>query len=161
VCTGPEIATTFAELGVTHVVWLPDSALGDWEAALAQSGAFRLVRVCREGEAWAIAAGLHIGGSRPIVVIQNTGLFESGDALRNVLFDLGLPLYAIVGYRGYLIPHSTDTARRFTEPVLRAWGLDHVLLDQPAKSAAKLAEHYRACQAAGKAGVALLAEGKG
>jgi sulfopyruvate decarboxylase subunit alpha len=161
VCTGSEIATTFAELGVTHVVWIPDSTLGVWEASLAASGESRLVRVCREGEAWAIAAGLHLGGSRPIVVIQNTGLFESGDALRNVLFDLGLPLYAIVGYRSYLLSHSTDTARRFTEPVLRAWGLDYILLDQTAQSAARLAEHYRACQAAGRPGVALLAEGKG
>ena len=159
--TGPEIASTLAELGVTHVVWIPDSTLGGWEAALAQSDALRLVRVCREGEAWAIAAGLHLGGSRPIVVIQNTGLFESGDALRNALFDLGLPLYAIVGYRSYLLPDSTDTARRFTEPVLRAWGLDYVLLDKPVNSAARLAEHYRACQAAVRPGIALLAEGKG
>ena len=76
-----------------------------------------LVRVCREGEAWAIAAGLHLAGRRPLVMIQNTGLFESGDAMRNVLFDLRLPLSAIVGYRSFLIPNSTDSAKRFTEPV--------------------------------------------
>ena len=158
--SGPQIAALLAELGVTHVVWLPDSMLGGWETALGQAPDLKLVRVCREGEAWTLAAGLHLGGRRPLVVIQNTGLFESGDALRNVLFDMRLPLYAIVGYRSYLIENSPDTARRFTEPVLAAWGLDHVLIERPDK-APRLAEHYLACRSAGRPGVALLAEGRG
>jgi sulfopyruvate decarboxylase TPP-binding subunit len=155
---GQEVAATLTQLGVTHVVWLPDSALGPWEPAL-EASQVRLVRVCREGEAWAIAAGLYLGGARPLVMIQNTGLFESGDALRNVLFDLRLPLYAIIGYRSYLVPNSPDTAKRFTEPILQAWGLDCLLLERR-ESLAELAEHYRTCQAAGRPGVALLAEGK-
>jgi sulfopyruvate decarboxylase subunit alpha len=154
------VVATLEDLGLTHVVWLPDSAIGPWESALLASRKLSLVRVCREGEAWTIAAGLFLGGQRPLVVIQNTGLFESGDALRNVLFDLGLPLFALIGYRNYLVAHSPDTARSFTEPVLRAWGLDYVLIDSP-DALSRLAEHYRACQAAGRPGVALVAEGKG
>ncbi len=154
------VVSAFEQMGITHVVWLPDSALGPWESALLGSPRLTLVRVCREGEAWTIAAGLHLGGQQPLVVIQNTGLFESGDALRNVLFDLGLPLYALVGYRNYLVPDSPDTARRYTEPVLAAWGLDTVLIDSAA-ALPRLIEHYRACQSAGRPGVALAAEGKG
>ncbi len=157
--SGTEIATTLADLGVTHAVWLPDSTLGTWETALDRSPSLKLVRVCREGEAWTIAAGLHLGGQRPVVVIQNTGLFESGDALRNVLFDLNLPLYALIGYRSYLLEKSTDSAKRFTEPILKAWGLDYKLILPDGLGG--LAEHYRACQADGRAGVALIAEGKG
>jgi sulfopyruvate decarboxylase subunit alpha len=147
------------ELGITHVVWLPDSALGPWESALEQSKALTLVRVAREGEAWAIAAGLQLGGQRPLVMIQNTGLFESGDALRNVLFDLGLPLLAVIGYRSALVPDSTDSARRFTEPILRAWGLDYVVVSHP-DELQRMAEHFRKCLAAGKPGVVLVAEGR-
>lgn len=157
--TGEQVAQTLAELGITHVVWLPDSALGPWEQALENSPSFQLIRVCREGEAWAIASGLHIGGKRPLVVIQNTGLFESGDALRNALFDLKLPLYALIGYRSYLLPNSTDSAKRFTEPVLKAWEIDYVLLDSAA-AWPRFADHFRACQAAGKPGAALVAEGR-
>src|SRR6185295_3291634 len=105
-----EVADVLVRLGITHVVWLPDSAIGPWERALDRPGTLELVRVCREGEAWAIAAGLYLGGRRPLVMIQNTGLFESGDALRNVLFDLRLPLQAVVGYRSYLVPNSPDSA---------------------------------------------------
>ena len=104
-----QVIAHFVDLGITHVVWLPDSALGPWEQALATSDNVQLVRVCREGEAWAIAAGLYLGGKLPLVVIQNTGFFESGDAMRNVLFDLRLPLLAVVGYRSYLVHGSTDS----------------------------------------------------
>ena len=158
--TGPDIVAVCRELGVTHVAWLPDSTLGTWETALATSPGVKLVRVCREGEAWTVAAGLHLGGQRPLVMIQNTGLFESGDALRNVLFDLKLPIYAVIGYRSYLLANSTDSAKLFTEPVVKAWGVDHILLDTP-DSATRLVNHYRACHAAGRPGIALLAEGKG
>lgn len=157
--SGPDIAAALAELHFTHVVWLPDSALGPWEPSFEAEPALRLVRVCREGEAWVLAAGLLLGGAQPLVMIQNTGFFESGDAMRNVLFDLKLPLYALIGYRSYLVPDSPDTARKFTEPVLAAWGIDSVLLDS-ADSLAKLKEHVRGCRAAARPGAALLAEGK-
>lgn len=147
-------------LGVTHVVWLPDSSLGTWEGPLAASSKLRLVRVCREGEAWALAAGLYLGGARPVVVMQNTGFFESGDSLRNTLFDMELPLYAIVGYRSYLLAESRDTARKFTEPVLAAWGIDHVLVNGP-EQLPQFDHHYQSCRSGNRAGVTLWAEGKG
>jgi sulfopyruvate decarboxylase TPP-binding subunit len=154
-----QVITLFVDLGITHVVWLPDSALGPWEQALAGSDQLQLVRVCREGEAWAIAAGLYLGGKLPLVVIQNTGFFESGDAMRNVLFDLRLPLLAIVGYRSYLVHGSTDSARRFTEPIINAWGLQHVLVTRP-DELAKMADFFRERLERHEAGVALIAEGR-
>jgi sulfopyruvate decarboxylase TPP-binding subunit len=158
--TGQYLTTALRELEVTHLVWLPDAATGAWETALSAAPDLQLARVCREGEAWGIAAGLWLGGGRPLLVLQNTGLFESGDALRNVLFDLRLPLYAVVGYRNYLVPDARDTARQFTEPILKAWGLEYVLLDelQPWRT---LVEHYRSCQARQVPGIALLPEGRG
>src|SRR6185503_10020875 len=111
------------QIGVTHVVWLPDATTGSWEKELSTTPDLNLVRICREGEAWAIAAGLLLGGKTPLIILQNTGLFESGDALRNILFELCLPLYAIVGYRNFRDPLSQDTAKRFTEPIIRAWEL--------------------------------------
>src|SRR6185436_17422236 len=126
--TGQEIAATLVEFGFTHVIWVPDSATGPWEAALEATSGLRLVRVCREGEAWPLAAGLHLGGRTPLVVMQTTGLFESGDALRNVLFDLKLPLYALIGLRNGLVAESRDSARIFAEPIIRAWGLHCVMI---------------------------------
>ena len=154
-----QVADLVIGLGITHVVWLPDSALGPWEQALDRPGKLELVRVCREGEAWAIAAGLHLGGRRPLVMIQNTGLFESGDAMRNVLFDLGLPLPAVIGYRSALIPGSADSARQFTEPVLKAWGVEYIVVSEPGELP-RMAAHLEQCRAARRPGVVLVAEGR-
>jgi len=160
--TGSEIVEVYREMDVTHVVALPDSTIGPWETAIREAGTPKLIQVCREGEAWAIAVGLYLGGARPVVMIQCTGLFESGDALRNVLFDYKIPLFSLIGYRSYLsqtaIPN--DSARTFTEPILKAWGIDYRLIDVPSKRG-EIVSHYRHCQSAGKPGCALIAEGKG
>lgn len=156
--TSEKVVAALESLGVTHVVWLPDSVLGPWESALERSP-IRLIRVCREGEAWVIAAGLYLGGKSPIVCIQCTGLFESGDALRNVLFDLRLPLFAVIGYRSSLVPNSTDSAQHFTEPILNAWGIEHRLLKSD-DDLPHLVEHYERSRAANKPGAVLIAEGR-
>jgi sulfopyruvate decarboxylase TPP-binding subunit len=117
--------------GVTHIVGLPDTTtapLFDGSHAAPP----RSVAVCREGEPFGIAAGLWAGGAQPLVLIQSTGLFEAGDALRNFAFELEVPLDLVVGYRGYggqVNAGCPDTARQFLEPVLRAWGLEYSLLD--------------------------------
>ncbi len=155
---GRQIAETFTEWGITHVIWLPDTALGRWESDLETSSSFELLRVCREGEAWPLAAGLYMGGKSPLVMMQTTGLFESGDALRNVLFDLRIPLFSLIGYRSYLVPDSPDTAKRFAEPILDAWGLPHEIISDP-DDIPRLAEHYQRCRIDKTPGVGLVAEG--
>ena len=44
----------------------------------------------------AIAAGLFIGGKRPICLIQNNGMFESGDSIRGIALDINLPVVLMV-----------------------------------------------------------------
>lgn len=156
--TGQEIVRALHELGITHVVWVPDSVIGPWEESLESSPGLQLLRVCREGEAWPLAAGLHLGGKTPLVVMQTTGLFESGDALRNVHFDLNLPILSLIGLRSWLVESSRDSARRFAEPITRAWGIDQVWIHTPAEKP-KLAEHFRMCLESRRAGMVLLAEG--
>ena len=157
--SGEEFVTALLNLGATHVVWVPDSDFGPWESAIEQSE-LKLVRVCREGEAWPLAAGLHLGGRSPVIVMQTTGLFESGDALRNTLFDLGLPLLAVVGGRNWLVPESSDTAKLFAEPMLQAWGCRYTVIERP-EDKWRLSYHFRACNASSRAGLVVLAEGPG
>jgi sulfopyruvate decarboxylase subunit alpha len=156
--SGPEIAAALEELGVTHVVWVPDSTTGPWEPALESSRRLTLVRVCREGEAWPLAAGLLLGGKTPIVMMQTTGLFESGDALRNVLFDLKLPVFAILGVRNALVEDSCDSALLYAEPIIQAWNLNCLWIREPADKRL-LGEHFSACRSDRCAGALLLAEG--
>jgi sulfopyruvate decarboxylase subunit alpha len=159
VFSGDVVSSLLTELAVTHVITVPDSTIGRWEPAIQRSGRLRLVRVCREGEAWQVAAGLYLGGATPLVMIQCTGLFESGDALRNVLHDWKLPIFSIIGYRSYLDQAKLpgDTCLVFTEPVLEAWRIDYRLITSPSQLD-EIRAHYIDCRDAGRAGAALIAE---
>jgi sulfopyruvate decarboxylase subunit alpha len=59
--TGTQVNQILDQLEITHVVWIPDSVMGAWERELEQASR-PFIRVCREGEAWPLAAGLHAGG---------------------------------------------------------------------------------------------------
>ncbi len=116
--------------GVTHVVWLPDSETNFMYEQMTGESDIKLVPVCREGESMAVAAGLWVGGKKPVVLIQNTGMFESGDSIRGLALDVGFPLVMMVGYRGWTRHGVTaDSAARFTEPILHAWGINYYLVE--------------------------------
>lgn len=127
--------------GVTHVVGLPDNTSAPLFDALQGHPDVRLVTVTREGEAFAIASGLWLGGASPLVVVQNTGLLESGDSLRGTAMRMRVPLPMLVTGRGYakmegaglapdeprtpelLARPDVDSTALLTEPTLSAWGI--------------------------------------
>jgi sulfopyruvate decarboxylase TPP-binding subunit len=157
---GTSVVAALKECGITHVVWIPDSELGTWDRELAAEPSLKLIRVCREGEAIVVAAGIMLGGGRPIVVIQCTGLFEAGDALRNVVHDMKLPLFLIIGLRGYYAHQAGktgDTCPLFAEPILKTWKLPFELFDK-SSAAQDLAASYRRAQKENHAAAVLLAE---
>ena len=136
-----EILSTLVAAGITHVVGLPDNTSAPLFEALSHHLWIRLVTVTREGEAFAIASGLWLGGASPLVVIQNTGLLESGDSLRGTAIRMGAPIPILVTGRGYskmeragltpsepregdlLTRRDIDSVALFTEPTLDAWGV--------------------------------------
>jgi sulfopyruvate decarboxylase subunit alpha len=133
--------------GITHVVGLPDSTSGPLFLEAARHPSLHLVTVTREGEAFAIATGLWMGGASPVVVIQNTGLLESGDAIRGTALRAGAPIPILVTGRGYAKMHAAgvspvgplsrdlltradvDTTAVFTERTLEAWGVPFQLCE--------------------------------
>jgi sulfopyruvate decarboxylase TPP-binding subunit len=157
---GATVVATLRECSITHVIWIPDSELGTWEPALSSARDLKLIRVCREGEGIVLAAGLLLGGARPIVMIQCTGFFEAGDAFRNIVYDLKLPLFLVVGVRSYFAHQQGKTADScpvFTEPIVRAWQIPYVMFDER-HTAADLANAYRQAQAEKRARMVLYAE---
>ena len=152
------IAQQLKTAGFTHMVWVPDSELGGLERHLDAS--IRIVRACREGEAMAIVAGLILGGAKPVLVIQCTGFFEAGDAFRNVVKDLKLPLFLLIGHRSrtaYQAGRSRDSAAEYLEPLLAAWGLTYVTLEAGG-DAAVIGELYERSQQEQCAAAVVVAE---
>ena len=92
--------TVLAEMkkhGVTHVVYLPDSETNWLYLLMKADPAIHLVGVNREGHASSIAAGLWLGGAKPVILIQNTGMLESGNSIRGWLMTLNVPIVLMVG----------------------------------------------------------------
>ena len=116
--------------GITHVVWLPDSETNWLYTLMKADASITLVPVAREGMAFSCAAGIYIGGGKPVILIQNTGLMESGDSMRGWTMGLNIPVVLMVGYRGYT-RHGVnkDTAATYTEPFLNAFRIQYYLVE--------------------------------
>ncbi|HEV3203145.1 MAG TPA: thiamine pyrophosphate-binding protein [Gemmataceae bacterium] len=157
---GPSLVGALEECGITHVIWIPDSELGTWDKALSSTRHIQLIRVCREGEAMALAAGLILGGKKPLLIMQCTGFFEAGDSFRNIVHDLKLPLFLVVGLRSYHAfkrQGTRDSCPVFAEPVIQAWQIRYLLLENN-QAAAELANAYRKAQAENHPMIVLVAE---
>jgi sulfopyruvate decarboxylase subunit alpha len=119
--------------GVTHLVWLPDSETNWLYLLIKADPSLCLITVSREGLAFSTAAGLSVGGKTPVILIQNTGLMESGDSLRGWGLGLNIPVVLMVGYRGWTRHGVTqDTAAVYTERFLNAFGINYYLVENNA-----------------------------
>jgi len=123
--TAERVVDELKKCGITHLVCLADTKTRFIYEAMMNQKEITLVPFCREGEAVAIAAGLVLGGKKPVVLYQNTGLYEAGDSIRTVSFELHLPLLMLIGYRGW---KGTDSAGIIFEPTLDAWGIKYYLV---------------------------------
>ena len=76
------------------------------------------------------ALGLNVAGKVPVCLIQNTGMMEAGDSIRGMALDAGFPLVMVIGYRGWT-RHGVvnDTAAKYTEPFLHAFGINYYLVE--------------------------------
>ncbi|MAX10716.1 MAG: hypothetical protein CMG13_07740 [Candidatus Marinimicrobia bacterium] len=124
------IINEFKKQGVTHIVWLPDSETNFLYLLMEQEPSLTLVPVSREGHAFSTAAGLSTGGAKPVILIQNTGLMESGDSLRGWCMGMNIPVVLMIGYRGYTRHgRNADTAATYTEPFLNAFNVKYYLVE--------------------------------
>ena len=151
------IVQSLQDLGMSHAVGIPDNCSRIIYELLEVETRVEVVRVCREGEAWAVASGLWIGGKQPVVIIQNTGFLESGDALRGTAVEMGVPLVTLIDYRGHHTlsqprPEIVDSAARLFEPTLRAWEVPYHFLKDGEEARilrAALQEAQRLCKPVG------------
>jgi len=123
--TAERVVDELKKCGVTHMVYLADIKTRFIYDTMVSQKEITLVPFCREGEGVAIAAGLVIGGKKPVVLYQNTGLYEAGDSIRAVALELRLPLLMLISYRGW---KGTDSAGIIFEPTLDAWGIKYYLV---------------------------------
>jgi len=147
-CSAATLFEALRRPGMTHLIGVPDNGSATLFELAAARPDVELLTVTREGEAFAVASGLWLGGKEPVVVVQNTGLLESGDSLRGTAYRMGVPLLILVGVRGHakmvrnegeidadrragrvhrsMKRADIDSVALLTEPTLDAWNVPHV-----------------------------------
>lgn len=116
--------------GVTHVLYLPSSETKWLYPLMKAEPTLHIIAVSREALAFSGAAGLAVGGKTPVVLIQNSGLLESGDSLRGWGRELNIPMVILVGYKGWAHHAVTrDSVALHTEPFLRAFETSFYLIE--------------------------------
>jgi sulfopyruvate decarboxylase subunit alpha len=95
VCAGLHAA------GSRHVVYVPDNPLSHVLRVLREGFPdVRTTLATREEEGFGIAAGLYLGGARPTVMLQSSGLGNSLNALTSLLLPYRIPMLIVISMRG-------------------------------------------------------------
>lgn len=108
------------EAGIDFVVSLPDSALKELNQLVKDDPDLPYVPVCNEGDGIAICGGAWLGGKRPVMLMENSGLSLGAYALRRSALTFGLPMLLMMSYRG-----EFGEARWFS--VTNGWGIEPLL----------------------------------
>jgi sulfopyruvate decarboxylase subunit alpha len=99
----PSVATAFADAlerhGIDFVAGVPCSLVKGLIAALASRG--RYVAETREDAALGLAAGAYLGGRLPAVIMQNSGLGVTLNALASLHRLYRIPCLLLVTWRGH------------------------------------------------------------
>jgi sulfopyruvate decarboxylase subunit alpha len=152
VCAGLRAA------GSRHVVYVPDNPLSHVLAVLRDDADVKTTLATREEEAFGIAAGLYVGGVRPTVMLQSSGLGNSLNALTSLLIPYEIPALIVISMRGE--PGEWNPAQgpmgRAVGPILDAIGIPHVTIAQAEQAAAMVQRTGDAAFRARRAAACLL-----
>ena len=133
---GRTILAALKSAGIRFVVAVPDIVTSDgllWP--ITEDPDFSLVRICKEDEGVSICAAMSYTGTRALLLMQQTGLMDSLNAIRAIGMDYHLPVCMMVGLQGkepHLRPSQSQSyGVRIIEPVLDAMELSHRLIEEP------------------------------
>ena len=132
VCAGLHAA------GSRHVVYVPDNPLSHVLRILRESFPdVTTTLATREEEAFGIAAGLYLGGARPTVMLQSSGLGNSLNALTSLLVPYKIPMLIVISMRGDIGEWNDAQVPmgRAVRPICDAIGVPHSTADTPESTA--------------------------
>jgi sulfopyruvate decarboxylase TPP-binding subunit len=128
--SGSAILREIKASGIEFVVSVPDITTSEGLLRpLVRAGSPRLIRVCKEDEGIGICAGLAHCNKRALLLIQQTGLLDSINALRGVAVEYALPICMMVGLLEKEPDVSPRESKRYgvriVEPILEAMGVPY------------------------------------
>jgi sulfopyruvate decarboxylase alpha subunit len=96
-----EFCQILKENGFGLYLGVPCSILKDVINRLAADAAVKYIPTTGEKEALGIATGAYLGGQKSVVLMQNSGLGDSIEALASLVLLYRIPMLLIISWRGY------------------------------------------------------------
>lgn len=99
--TTAEFCSMLKSHGFNFSTGVPCSILKDIILYLSSDSAIAYIPATREDEALGIATGAYLAGRIPIVLMQNSGLGNSINALTSLNIPYKIPILLLISWRGY------------------------------------------------------------
>ena len=119
-------------VGSRHVIYVPDNPLSHVLECLGRDFTdIRTTLATREEEALGIAAWLYLGGAKPTVMLQSSGLGNSLNALTSLILPYQIPMLVVISMRGDAGEWNDAQVPmgRAVRPILEALGMSHITAD--------------------------------
>lgn len=136
------------EAGIDFVSGLPDGWQRNLHERVEVAPSIQYAPVCNEGVGFSLCAGAWIGGKKPALIMENSGLRVAAEYIARISLGTGVPVTLLLSYRGDVgetehwgIPHGI-----VVEPLLDALRIKYVVvrhvedLRQSIKRAKRIAE---------------------
>ncbi len=116
--------------GIDFVSGLPDGWQRNVHERVEADPAFLYAPVCNEGVGFSVCAGAWLGGKKPALIMENSGLRVASEYIARISLGTGVPVTLLLSYRGDVgetehwgIPHGI-----VAEPLLQALRIPYVIV---------------------------------
>ncbi len=116
--------------GINFVSGLPDGWQRPLHERVELDPDIRYVPVCNEGVGFSICAGAWLGGRKPALIMENSGLRVASEYIARISLGTGVPVTLLCSYRGDVgetehwgIPHGI-----VAEPLLDALRIKYLIV---------------------------------
>lgn len=118
------------EAKINYVAYLPDSFFFDMLKIIEKDPDFTSISVPNECTGLCMCAGAWLGGKKPVMIMENSGILVSAYGIIRMHHAFGIPVLLLTSYRGdvgdpfwWSIPFG-----QIYEPVLKALSILYVLV---------------------------------
>ena len=157
-----ELVAGLKAAGIDFVASLPSSAFTTVLPVISDDPAFVHVEVTHEGDGVSMCAGARLGGKRPALLVENSGLMTGMNALACLEYFGGIPMLLVLDHRGgfgegdgyWYFPTG-----KLTEPTLQGLGIPYNIVRNAADVRQAIVDGSRSVEASRRPVAVLLGAG--
>jgi len=140
-----DFVESLAQAGIDFIAALPSSSLAKFQEDLAADSRFTTIFASNEGEGAAICAGAWLGGKKPALIMENSGLTFTSYSVLRLHSPLGIPMLLVIDFRGD-IGDANWWATAFgwsIEPMLSALRIPFCVVESAADFRVKVSKMWK------------------